>query len=71
MKFQNPSLHGSKVILCIMKHAMYHAKNLQRAINHEVFFRISSKVNQVIYLSLAMHSSTFKTLVLLVFEILC
>ena len=71
MKFQNPSIHGSKVMLCITKHAMYKCPNLQRAITHEVFFGIFSKVNQVIYSSLAMYSSTFKALALIRFEIFC
>ena len=37
MKFQNPSIHGSKVMLCITKHAMYKCPNLQRAITLEKY----------------------------------
>ena len=70
-KFQNPSIDISKVKLCITKHAMYKCPNLPRAITHEVFVGISPKANQVIQLSLAMHSSTFEVLVLTVFEIFC
>ena len=44
---------------------------LQRAITHEVFFRIYSKVNQITYLSLPIYSSSFKALALIVFEIFC
>ena len=68
IKFKNPSIH-SKVMLCIIKHAEYQSPKLQRAITHEVFFRIYSKVNQVIYSSLPIHSSTFKALASTVFEI--
>ena len=42
---------------------------LQRAITHEVFFRIYSKVIQVIYSPLLIYSLSFKALI--VFEILC
>ena len=43
---------------------------LQRTITQEVFFRIYSKFNQVIYLSLPIYSSSFKALALIIFEIL-
>ena len=43
--------------------------NLQRAITHEIFFRIYSKVNQVIYSSLSINSPSFKALAPTVFEI--
>ena len=36
--------------------------NLQRAITHEIFFRIYSKVKQVIYSSLQINSPSFKSL---------
>ena len=44
---------------------------LQRAITQEAFFKISSKVNQVVYSSLPVYSSSSKALVPMVFEILC
>ena len=44
---------------------------LQRAISQEVFFKISSKVNQVVYSSLPVYSSSFKALASIVFEIFC
>ena len=44
---------------------------LQRAITHEVFFRISSKVNPIIYSSLQINLLSFKALALTVFEIFC
>ena len=71
IKFQNPSKHGSKVKLCIKKHAMLNCSKLQRIITHEVFFRIYSKVNKVIYLSLPIYSLGFKALASIVFEIFC
>ena len=71
MKFQNPSMHGSKVMLCLKKYAMYKCPKLQRAITHEVFFRIYSKVNQVIYSSIPIYSPGFKALASIVFEIFC
>ena len=71
MKFQNPSMHGSKVTLCIKKHATYKCPKLQRAITHDIFFRIYSKVNQVIYSSIPIYSQGFKALASIVFEIFC
>ena len=44
---------------------------LQRAITHEVFFRIYSEVIQVIYSSIPNHLPGFKALTLILFEILC
>ena len=44
---------------------------LQRAITHEIFFKIYSKVNQIIYSSLPVYSPSFKALASIVFEILC
>ena len=44
---------------------------LQRAITQEVYFRISSKVNQVVYSLLPVYSSSFKALAPTVFEIFC
>ena len=51
----------------------WHVKcpKLQRAIAHEVFFRISSEVHQVIYSSLQIHLLSFMALALTVFEIFC
>ena len=40
-------------------------------ITQEVFFKISSKVNQVVYSSLPVYSSSFKDLASMVFEIFC
>ena len=62
MKFQNPSMHGSAVMLFIKKHAMKKCPKLQRAIIHEVFFRIYSQVNQVIYSSIPIYLLGFKAL---------
>ena len=45
--------------------------NLQRAITHEIFFRIYLKVNQAVYSSLQVYSSSFKTLASISFEIFC
>ena len=45
--------------------------NLQRDITHEIFFRIYSKVNQIIYSSLSINSPSFKVLAPTVFEIFC
>ena len=39
--------------------------------NSEVFFKISSKVIQVVYSSLPVYSSSFKALASIVFEIFC
>ena len=44
---------------------------IKRAITHEVFFKIYSKVNQVVYSPLPVYSSSFKALVSIVFEIFC
>ena len=62
MKFQNPSIYGSKLMLCITKHAVKQCPTLQRAITHLIYFGIHSKVNQVIFSSLPIHSSTFTAL---------
>ena len=67
MKFQNTSLHSLKLMLCIKKCAMEKCSKLQRAITHEVFFRIYSKVNQVIYSSIPIYSPGFKALALIIF----
>ena len=40
---------------------------LQKAITHEVFFKIYSKVNQVFYSSLPIYASSFKALASIVF----
>ena len=70
-KFKNPSIDVSKVKPRITKHAMFKCPNLPRAITHEVFVVISAKVNQIIQLSLAMHSSTFTVLASTVLGIFC
>ena len=44
MKFQNPSIYGSAVELCITKHAMYKCPNYQRAITHEEFVEFLQKL---------------------------
>ena len=62
MKFQNPSMHSSKLTLSIKKCAMYKCPKWQRAITQAVLFRIYSKVNQVIYSSLPINSLNFKAL---------
>ena len=70
MKCQNPSMHSSK-------HAMHqkvcNAKmpKLLWAIPHEVFFRIYSEVNQVIYSSISIYSPGFKALAPRALEIFC
>ena len=46
-------------------------KKLQRAITHEIFFRIYTEVNRVTYSSLPINSPSFKSLARTVFEILC
>ena len=71
MKYQNPSMHSSKLTLCIKKCAMQKCPKLQRAITHEVFFRSYSKVNQIIYSSIPIYSPGFKALALIAFEIFC
>ena len=45
--------------------------NLQRPIARDVFFRIYSKVNQVIFLSLPIYASSNEALAPTVFEIFC
>ena len=60
-------MHGSKVMLCIKNMQCKYAQ-LRRAITHEVLFRIYSKVNQVIYSSIPIHSSGFKALASIVFR---
>ena len=64
MKFQNSRMHSSKVRLCIN---VYNVKNDKDHNSRSVFFRIYSKVYQVIYSSLPIYSSNFKALVLIVF----
>ena len=44
---------------------------ITRAITQEVFFKISSKVNLVVYSSLPVYSSSFKAPASIVFEIFC
>ena len=44
---------------------------LRGRIAQEVFFKISSKVNQVVYSSLPVYSSSFMALASIVFEIFC
>ena len=66
MKFQNPSMHSSKLMLCIKK-----VCNVQWAISHEVFFSFYSKVNQVIYPLIPIYSPGFKALASIAFEVFC
>ena len=49
----------------------YKCPKLQKAIIQEVFFKISAKVNQIVYLLLPDYLSSFKTLVPMAFEIFC
>ena len=68
-----------KTLACTVQKLCYASKSmqckicpkLQRAITHEVFFRIYSKVNQVIYSPIPIHSPGFKALASMVFEIFC
>ena len=65
MKFQSPSMHGSEVMLCIKKACNVKKKKspkLPRAISLEVFYRIYSKINQIIYSSIPVYSPGFKAL---------
>ena len=71
MKFQSPSMHNSKLMLCMKKSAMWKCPKWQGDITWEVFFRIYSKVNQVIYSLPQTYSSNFKALASVVFEIFC
>ena len=61
-KFQDSSFNSFWDILLTRKKC----PNLQRAINHEIFFRIYSKVNQVI--SSSINSPNFKALAPTVFR---
>ena len=71
MKFQNP--HNTQFKTYIMHKKVCNVKmpKVTRAITHEVFFRIYSKVIHVIYLSIPIHSPGFKALALIAFEIFC
>ena len=67
IKFQGSSFNSFLDILLTRETC----PNLQRAITHELFFRIYTKVNQVIYASLPINSTSFKSLALAFFEIFC
>ena len=62
-QFKTYAMHQK---VCNVKNAQ-----LQRAITHEEFFRISSKVNQVIYSSIPIYLLSFKALASIAFEIFC
>ena len=66
-KFQGSSSNSFWDILL----TRYKCPKLQRAITQEVFFKISSKVNQFVYSSLPVYLSSFKALALILFEIFC
>ena len=66
-KFQGSSSNSFWDILL----TRWKCPKLQRAITQEVCFKISSKVNQVVYSSLPVYSPSFKALALIVFEIFC
>ena len=66
-KFQGSSSDSIWDILLIREKC----PNLQRAITPEIFFRIYSKLNQVIYSSLPINSPSFKAVARTVFEIFC
>ena len=66
-KFQGSSSNSFWDILL----TRYKCPKLQRAITQEVFFKISSKVNQVVYSSLPVYSPSFKALASILFEIFC
>ena len=57
--------------LALMDFKMVKCPKLQRGLYHEVFFRIYSKINQVIYLSLPIFSPNIKALAAMSFEIHC
>ena len=59
-------MNFESIALCNVK-----CPKLQRAITHEEFFRIYSKVNQVIFSSIQIYSPGFKALASIAFEILC
>ena len=44
---------------------------ITKGITQEVYFKISSKVNQIVFSSLPVYSSSFKALASIVFEIFC
>ena len=67
IKFQGSSFNSFLDILLTRETC----PNLQSAITDKIFFRIYTKVNQVIYLPLPINSPSFKSLALTVFEIFC
>ena len=71
MKFQNPSMHSSKLMLCIKKCVIVKMPKVIKVITQEVLFRIYSKVNQVIYSSIPIYSPGFKAQASIAFEIFC
>ena len=71
MKFQNPSMYSSKLMLCIKKCAIVKMPKVIMGHNSYSNFRIYSKVNQVIYSSIPIYSPGFKALASIAFEIFC
>ena len=72
MKFQNPSMHGSEVMLCIKK--AYNIKMPKVTKGHNagsIFQNLFKKVYEVIYSSMPIYSLSFNALALIVFEIIC
>ena len=65
MNFQNPSIHSSKVRLCI-KVCNVKMPKMTKGHNSRLIY---SKVNQVIYSSLPIYSLSFKPLASIVIEI--
>ena len=55
IKFKTLACTVQKLCYSSKKHAMQKCPKLQRAIIHEVFFRIYTKVNQVIYSSIPIY----------------
>ena len=73
MKFQKSSMHDVKVMLSIfLRYLAFMVKilKLPKGHNSRFFFRIVSKVNQVIYLSFPISLSSLKSIAS-IFEISC
>ena len=66
MKFQNISIHGSKLMLYPIN-----GQKLQRAITPTTFHLIDSKPNQVISSSVPVSILNIKVLAQILFEISC
>ena len=69
MKFQNISIHGSKLMLCTIKQKRLNGKILQRTITPTTFHLIGSKFNQVISSSVPISIPNIKALAQIPFEI--